>query len=112
MEEIDDLWDAHKDRTVPFDRRFGGPARRSSWCTSDHGVACGTDRSGTHRDHRKGTRIGRAHCRAVGAQEATKFRPHAPIHVRFWSLADISQRIKDVRFTLENRHSNRKQSPL
>ena len=33
-------------------------------------------------------------------------------HVRFGSLADISQRIKDVRFTLENRHSNRKQSPL
>ena len=37
-----------------------GPDRRSSWCTFDHGVACGIGRSGTYGDHRKGTRIARA----------------------------------------------------
>ena len=99
MEEIDDLWDAHTDRTVPFDRRFGGPARRSSWCTSDHGVACGTDRSGTYGDHRKGTRIVRAPLPLPQARKkATNFVLRTPTHFRFGSFADIADRRLDVVF--------------
>ena len=75
MEEIDDLWGAYTDRTVPFDRGFGGPDRRSSWCTFDHGVACGTDRSGTHGDHRKGTKVARAPLPCGRRARSDAFRP-------------------------------------
>jgi len=88
MEEFDDLWDAHTDRTVPFDRRFGGPDRRSSWCTFDHGVACGTDRSGPYGDHRKGTGdSSRPIALPQGRKKATDFVLRTPTHVRFGSKA-------------------------
>ena len=83
-EEIDDLWGAHTDRTVPFDRRFGGPDRRSSWCTFDHGVACGTDRSGTHGDHRKGTRIARAPLPCRKRARSDEFRPPRTYTCPLW----------------------------
>ena len=87
MEEIDDLWSAHTDRTLPFDRRFGGSDRRSSRCIFDHGVACGADRSGTHDDHRKSMRVARAPLLAAGAQEAMNFVLRALAPCPLWIIS-------------------------
>ena len=66
---------------------FGGPDRRSSWCTSDHGVACGTDRSGTHVDHRKGTRIARAPLPCRRRARSDEFRPARTYTCPLWVMS-------------------------
>jgi hypothetical protein len=98
MEEIDDLWGAHTDRTVPFDRRFGGPDRRSPWCTFHHGVACGTGRSGAHGDHRKGTRIARAPLPCRRRARSDEFRPPRTYTCPLWVKSRHRERPGQARY--------------